>query len=274
VEHLKASGHDTWTLLPEPAVRPRDGWLPDRPSVAGAAPRTRVLAVDDDRAFLDSLRTSLQFAGYEVYEATDGTAAIASAERLMPDAILLDIRMAGMDGYEVCRTLKANPATEAIPVIFITAIKGAMLYRWEAEAGATACLTKPFGIEALTSVLATVVAGAGCQGTAENATSPDMGAARERRETPVDALVRTTEPERTAMADEYRVSLSGEPTSAWIQALMDRTRQDREGRQLRLRAESGSLIFTCPWDDLALLQMRVALLDRLIAGASTGPGRS
>jgi CheY-like chemotaxis protein len=120
----------------------------------------RLLVVDDDQAFLDSLRTALQFAGYEVHAAVDGPEALDKAERLAVDGILLDIRMPGIDGYEVCQGLKGNPATAPIPVIFMTGVADPALQQRATDAGAAAWLTKPFRLEALTGLVEAVLANA------------------------------------------------------------------------------------------------------------------
>jgi putative two-component system response regulator len=77
-----------------------------------------ILAVDDTEANLDVLLETLE-EDYEVAVAMDGPAALSAVADSPPDLILLDIMMPGMDGYEVCRQLRANPATSDIPVIFI-----------------------------------------------------------------------------------------------------------------------------------------------------------
>lgn len=79
-----------------------------------------VLAVDDTPENLDVVRGIL-VPDYKVKAVTNGAAALKLAERQPPDIILLDIMMPEMDGYEVCRRLKANPVTAGIPVIFLTA---------------------------------------------------------------------------------------------------------------------------------------------------------
>lgn len=79
-----------------------------------------ILAVDDTPENLDVLKGIL-IDKYSVKGAINGPMALKIAEKQQPDLILLDIMMPGMDGYEVCQKLKENPATEQIPVIFITA---------------------------------------------------------------------------------------------------------------------------------------------------------
>jgi DNA-binding NtrC family response regulator len=81
----------------------------------------RILLVDDQPANLDVLCDLLEAQGYGVLFAPDGSVALKSAARALPDLVLLDVMMPGMDGYETCRRLKADATTRDIPVIFITA---------------------------------------------------------------------------------------------------------------------------------------------------------
>ncbi|MEM9483035.1 MAG: EAL domain-containing protein [Cyanobacteria bacterium P01_F01_bin.116] len=81
-----------------------------------------ILVVDDVPPNLDFLSTVLTQQGYKVRSAINGEVAIKIAKAAQPDLILLDIKMPGMDGYEVCRLLKANPLTQAIPIIFLSAL--------------------------------------------------------------------------------------------------------------------------------------------------------
>jgi CheY-like chemotaxis protein len=120
----------------------------------------RVLIVEDEAGTRTALREFLERAGYLAAEAADGLAGLAQAESWHPHAILLDIRMPGLDGYEVCRRLKANPATKPIPVIVVTAVEDAPVSRLAYEAGAMACLGKPFRLEALLTMIQTTIAGA------------------------------------------------------------------------------------------------------------------
>jgi DNA-binding NtrC family response regulator len=87
----------------------------------GASPRAKVLLVDDQPANLDVLRRVLEHDGYQVLLAPNGEVALKNAARAQPDLILLDVMMPEMDGYEVCRRLKAAEETRDIPIIFCTA---------------------------------------------------------------------------------------------------------------------------------------------------------
>ena len=81
----------------------------------------RILIVDDEPTNLNLLRQTLEPQGYETLVATDGAAALDVARDAIPDLILLDVIMAGLDGFETCRRLKGDQTTQDIPVIFITA---------------------------------------------------------------------------------------------------------------------------------------------------------
>jgi len=81
----------------------------------------QVLSIDDVPANLDVLRQALETAGYEALVASDGYQGLEIAADAGPDLILLDVVMPGLDGFEVCRRLKADPGTREIPVIFLSA---------------------------------------------------------------------------------------------------------------------------------------------------------
>jgi DNA-binding response OmpR family regulator/DNA-binding CsgD family transcriptional regulator len=104
--------------------------------------RSIVLVVDDHPEMLQLLIDALEEAHVTVLVATDGTSALATAERLVPDLILLDAIMPGMDGFETCRALKNGPATE-VPVIFMTGLEDTEHIVKGLEAGGIDYLTKP-----------------------------------------------------------------------------------------------------------------------------------
>jgi two-component system cell cycle sensor histidine kinase/response regulator CckA len=84
--------------------------------------KMEILIVDDTLQNLRLLSTMLATHGYEVREAPDGPTALSLAKREPPDLILMDVRMPGMDGYQVCECLKEDPKTRHIPVIFVSAL--------------------------------------------------------------------------------------------------------------------------------------------------------
>ncbi len=104
----------------------------------------RVLIVEDDRMNARILSSILRPEGFTVAEASSGEAALAACPAFQPDVILLDVIMAGIDGFETCRTLKATPATATVPVIFITAKNQPADIVKGLEAGGVDYVLKPF----------------------------------------------------------------------------------------------------------------------------------
>ena len=109
----------------------------------------RVLVTDDDPGVRTALARSLTNAGAEVRTAENGTGALSVAREWNADTILLDASMPGLDGFEVCRRLKADPATRLIPVIIITGLDTTDDRRRVLEAGADGIIPKPFDREEL-----------------------------------------------------------------------------------------------------------------------------
>ncbi len=103
----------------------------------------RILVVDDIATNLRLLEAKLQAEYYEVAMAASGPAALAQAVAWSPDVILLDIMMPGMDGYEVCERLKADPRTAHIPVVMVTALVDPAERVRGLQAGADDFLSKP-----------------------------------------------------------------------------------------------------------------------------------
>lgn len=129
-----------------------------KPPPLGAV--TRALVIDDHDMNRALLRAVLENAGFEVLEASDALAGLASARAERPGIILMDLAMPGMDGLEATRQLKANPATAGIPVVALTALA---MRRDEAAAiaaGADAYVTKPFDGPTLLALIRTLVTGA------------------------------------------------------------------------------------------------------------------
>jgi len=103
----------------------------------------RVLVVDDVKTHVDVLVSALR-GRYRLSVALDGESALRSIAASPPDLVLLDIVMPGIDGYEVCRRLRAQPATREIPVIFLSSLEDARHKVKGFEAGGNDYLTKPF----------------------------------------------------------------------------------------------------------------------------------
>lgn len=118
-------------------------------SVPKPAMVKRILVVDDNEDNRQILIDLLSAAGYEVIEARSGFDAVATAESEVPDLVLMDIQLPGMDGLEATRRIKAQPALAAIPVIAVTSYALAGDDRKAADAGCDGYITKPFSPRAL-----------------------------------------------------------------------------------------------------------------------------
>jgi adenylate cyclase len=103
----------------------------------------KILVVDDTPSNVKLLVDILGAKGYAVVTATNGTEALECVEREAPDLVLLDVMMPGMSGYDVCRKLRANPATTMLPVVMVTALDPGPERVKGIEAGADDFLTKP-----------------------------------------------------------------------------------------------------------------------------------
>ncbi|MCD6554249.1 MAG: response regulator [Anaerolineae bacterium] len=111
--------------------------------------KAKVMIADDSFESVELLRALLSDQGYEIVVAFDGEEALAKAREETPDLLLLDIMMPKMDGYEVCRRLKADPHTARIPILMLSA-RGAIPDRVKGlDLGAEDYFTKPFNLKEL-----------------------------------------------------------------------------------------------------------------------------
>jgi class 3 adenylate cyclase/CheY-like chemotaxis protein len=109
----------------------------------------RVLIADDNPMNVDILQTRLAAHGYEILNAADGEDALAKAREAQPDLILLDVMMPKLDGFDVCRRLRADPSLPFMPIILVTAKAESKDIVAGLEAGADEYLTKPVDQAAL-----------------------------------------------------------------------------------------------------------------------------
>jgi two-component sensor histidine kinase len=110
-------------------------------------PKGRILIIDDDPASLKMLTEMLAERGYAVHPANEGELGLRFVQRTPPDLILLDIRMPGIDGYQVCANLRDNPATAGIPVIFLSSMDRALDKVKAFRCGGVDYIVKPFEAE-------------------------------------------------------------------------------------------------------------------------------
>ena len=109
--------------------------------------KSELLIVDDNPENLRVLGKMLQDEGYSVRAAQNGKQALVSIESAEPDLLLLDVHMPGMDGFELCKTIKSNAEYKHLPVIFLSALDDSFNKVKGFEAGAVDYMTKPFDVE-------------------------------------------------------------------------------------------------------------------------------
>jgi len=111
--------------------------------------RETVLIVEDEEDILNLLQFNFESAGFDVHTTGDGREGLAMARRLRPDIVLLDLMLPGMDGFDICKSLKRDPETAQIPVVMLTA-RGEEVDRIVGlELGADDYVVKPFSFREL-----------------------------------------------------------------------------------------------------------------------------
>ncbi len=117
----------------------------------------KILIVEDEEDVLELIRYNLQKNGYRTEAATTGPIALSMAEAVKPDLILLDLMLPGFDGLEVCRNLKKDPKTSAIPIIMVTAKGTEADIVTGLEMGAADYVAKPFSPRVLLARIGAVL---------------------------------------------------------------------------------------------------------------------
>ncbi len=112
-------------------------------------PALTVLVIDDQENIIEFIKLGLKYEGYHVESAIDGLQGLEAAQRLVPDLIILDVMLPGIDGLEVCRRLRANPVTQDIPIMILTAKEEVRDRIAGLDMGADDYLTKPFSFDEL-----------------------------------------------------------------------------------------------------------------------------
>ncbi|MGB7094258.1 MAG: response regulator [Anaerolineales bacterium] len=109
----------------------------------------KILIAEDERDILELITFTLQYGGYEVIPTSNGLEAWEVIRRELPHLVLLDVRMPGMSGYEVCKKVKTNPQTKHIPVVFLSAKGQESEINTGYETGAIDYILKPFAPDQL-----------------------------------------------------------------------------------------------------------------------------
>jgi len=133
----------------------REGGIPIPDELRTGTGRFRVLIVDDEAAVRDSLasRLSANDTPYDVLTAADGYEAGRMVATFRPDFVVLDLRMPGLDGFQVCRSIKADPQTASTTVVAITGFHTPETEARVLECGAERCLAKPVAPSEIAAVL-------------------------------------------------------------------------------------------------------------------------
>ena len=117
----------------------------------------RLLVVDDDPGLLLAVSDTLRAEGYSVKTARRGADALTIIAQSLPDLIISDIRMPGMDGFQLVRNLRSNPRTRLIPIVFLTAKDETADRVAGFRTGVDAYITKPFETEELVAIIASIL---------------------------------------------------------------------------------------------------------------------
>jgi DNA-binding response OmpR family regulator len=118
----------------------------------------RILIAEDERDIRDLIEFTLQFAGHQVYKASNGAEAVEMAPGVMPDLIMMDVRMPRMTGYEACRQLKTIDVVKDIPVVFLSAKGQESEIDTGLDVGAYDYILKPFSPMDLSARVAEILA--------------------------------------------------------------------------------------------------------------------
>jgi DNA-binding response OmpR family regulator len=121
--------------------------------------KTRVLVVDDELDTLNLLRTILEISGYTPITTLNSVDAVNLAEVEKPDVVLLDIMMPKLDGFTLCKMLRANASTQSLPIIFVTAYEALDIEERRVEAGANKVINKPISMDILIKAIDEVLRG-------------------------------------------------------------------------------------------------------------------
>ncbi len=117
----------------------------------------KVLVVEDTLAQMDLIKLYLKEGGYSVLTANNAKDGLALLDSEKPDVVITDVVMEGMNGFEMCRAIKKNPATEKVPVIACTSRNTDLDRMWGMKQGVDAYIGKPFTSEELVRAVRSVV---------------------------------------------------------------------------------------------------------------------
>ena len=206
----------------------------------------RILLVDDERALAEIMAQALREAGYQVCVAFDGYEAGLKMATLQPDLLVLDLIMPGLDGFSICRRVKANPAGRHTKIIAMTGFVQEGNLTKALECGADLCLAKPFPLQTLKEMAGRLL------GESHNPATTDLGLERRRSlRVPAEFPVICTP-----------VTGASSPAST-----------PRQGKTLNVSREGLLIAMDAPVEPFALLTMRILVRDDEAPVAAVGESR-
>ena len=113
--------------------------------------RRKILVVEDNPDQLELIRLILEKAGFAIGTAANGTDALIKTRSISPDLIILDLMLPGLNGFDICETLRKDPLTASVPIVMLTGLCSEFGRLAGLESGANEFLTKPFKVEELVS---------------------------------------------------------------------------------------------------------------------------
>src|SRR3712207_548318 len=116
----------------------------------------KILVIEDEETVRENILELLDAEGFEAISAQNGRIGVELAQQHLPDLILCDVRMPELDGYGVLKALRSEPATVAIPLIFLTAKAAKTDLSYGLELGANAYITKPFTLAELLGAISQI----------------------------------------------------------------------------------------------------------------------
>lgn len=123
-------------------------------SEPGAAPKHKILVVDDEPHIIRIIKLSLEKAGFQVISANSGEDGIEMVKHDHPDLVILDVMMPAMDGFQVCQHIRKLDEGQKIPILFLTARGQSDDLEYARSIGANDLMTKPFGPRQLIDLVA------------------------------------------------------------------------------------------------------------------------
>ncbi|MBI4859398.1 MAG: response regulator [Candidatus Riflebacteria bacterium] len=192
----------------------------------------RILIIEDDREVQDFLASALRHEGFDVTVGNDGEEGLRLARKLKPDLVLLDLMLPKVDGMEVCRQLKWDPATRSIPVVMATARIDEIDAVLGLEMGAEDYIRKPFGVRELLARVRTALRKrppAGDDPSGETPPKRTLIVAAERGEALLDGELLNLTPTELQLLQV----LIAPPASALTRAELD-SRLSAAGHHLRI----------------------------------------